>query len=76
MLVLVVMRGRGRKGCGLSIKDWNGVCTLHVLCRLNHARDFIRCHELVSAALKLLGYCVKLKVRFLMMMIIRVVFLL
>ena len=55
--------GRGRKGCGFGIKDWMVLWTLHILCRLNHARDFIRCHELVSAALKLLGYCVKLKVR-------------
>lgn len=33
-----------------------------ILNRLVHIRDFIQCHELLAAALKLLGFCVKLKV--------------
>jgi len=32
-----------------------------VLARLSHVRDFIQGHALISAALRLLGYCVKLK---------------
>ena len=33
-----------------------------ILARLAHARDFVRSHELLAAALKLLGFCAKLKV--------------
>ena len=33
-----------------------------ILNRLAHVRDFVRSHELLAAALKLLGFCVKLKV--------------
>lgn len=48
---------------GLLSGAWYGMKDRYdMLCRLNHARDFVRCHELVSAALKLLGYCGKLKV--------------
>lgn len=33
-----------------------------ILSRLSHVKDFVQGHPLMSAALKLLGYCVKLKV--------------
>ncbi len=33
-----------------------------ILSRLAHVTDFLRGHQLISAALKLLGFCVKLKV--------------
>ena len=33
-----------------------------MLDRLAHVKDFVQGHHLVSAALKLLGYCVRLKV--------------
>ena len=33
-----------------------------ILCRLSHIKDFVQGHPLMSAALKLLGYCVKLEV--------------
>ena len=32
-----------------------------ILTRLSHIRDFVQGHPLMSAALKLLGYCVKLR---------------
>lgn len=33
-----------------------------ILSRLSHVKDFVQGHPLMSAALRLLGYCVKLKV--------------
>ena len=33
-----------------------------ILTRLAHVKDFVQGHQLISAALKLLGFCVKLKV--------------
>ena len=33
-----------------------------ILDRLAHVKDFVQSHHLVSAALKLLGFCVRLKV--------------
>ena len=33
-----------------------------ILSRLSHVKDFIQGHGLISAALKLLGFCAKLKV--------------
>ena len=33
-----------------------------ILSRLSHIKDFVQGHPLISAALKLLGYCVKLNV--------------
>ena len=35
-----------------------------ILNRLAHVRDFVHSHELLAAALKLLGFCVKLKVSY------------
>ena len=32
-----------------------------VLARLSHVKDFVQGHALISSALRLLGYCVKLK---------------
>ena len=32
-----------------------------MLARLSHIKDFVQGHALISAALRLLGYCVKLK---------------
>ena len=34
-----------------------------ILSRLAHVKHFLQGHQLISAALKLLGFCVKLKVR-------------
>ena len=33
-----------------------------ILTRLAHIKDFVQGHQLISAALKLLGFCIKLKV--------------
>ena len=35
-----------------------------ILTRLAHIKDFVQGHQLISAALKLLGFCIKLKVLF------------
>ena len=37
------------------------VCTC-MYCRLAYAKDFIQCHGLISAGLRLLGFCSKVKV--------------